>query len=405
MKRSARAAMLSGVVMLVVSAMVFAPVRPTPAPIPAPTVRLVAAVSGTQQVPQPPAPNTQGSGARTLLAPSAQATGLPNLLVGWLERIIVPPSASAPFPQPDFPPAVVGNSIDSLIKNVYNAAEPWVQYGFELAAYAVGWVPYVGWLAPQIMIFYNLVERIVRSITFNIADWLGGNISFWDGLANVVVDTVNSFIYFANDQLAFWLPPLPPLPPIGPFAAEAPEAPEAPEAGLMAMSSFDESTPPGDENATEEEPVEALGEDVNGEEPTEEEGTGGQQLAAELDGEGDGELVDGQQEQIEEVTDSEETNPDLPIDGTKPDETDNLTTTDSSGTVQAQGEIRSSPVATPGTTSSQTQDPNGSSGVTQNEEPADPTQAPSPQTPSTHDDGDQNTAGPGDDAGSTPGTE
>ena len=71
--------------------------------------------------------------------------------------------------------------------------------GFELAAYAVGWVPYVGWLAPQIMIFYNFGERIVRSITFNVADWLGGSISFWQGLANVVVDTINSFIYFAND--------------------------------------------------------------------------------------------------------------------------------------------------------------------------------------------------------------
>ena len=30
---------------------------------------------------------------------------------------------------------------------------------------------------------------------------------------------VNAFIYLANAQLAFWLPPLPPIPPIGPFAA------------------------------------------------------------------------------------------------------------------------------------------------------------------------------------------
>jgi hypothetical protein len=52
----------------------------------------------------------------------------------------------------------------SAIKNIYNAAEPWVRYGFEVATYAVGWVPYVGWLSPQIMIFYNFGERIVRSI-------------------------------------------------------------------------------------------------------------------------------------------------------------------------------------------------------------------------------------------------
>ena len=107
----------------------------------------------------------------------------------------------------------------SAIKNTYNAVEPWVQYGFELATYAVGWVPYVGWLSPQIMIFYNFGERIARSITFNIADWLDGNVSFVQGVVNVGVDTINSFIFLANDQLAFWLPPLPPIPPIGPFAA------------------------------------------------------------------------------------------------------------------------------------------------------------------------------------------
>ncbi|MGZ8809207.1 MAG: hypothetical protein ACXWZ0_19955, partial [Mycobacterium sp.] len=225
-----------------------------------------------------------------LLGPSVASVDLPNLLVGWLERIIVPPSASAPFPQPDFPPVVGGNSIDSVIKNVYNAVEPWVRYGFEVATYAVGWVPYVGWLAPQIMIFYNFGERIVRSITFNIADWLGGNISFWDGLGNVVVDTINSFIYLANDQLAFWLPPLPPLPPIGPFAAEDPDA------GLMKTSLFDEST-------------ELVGTEDLSEEPTQEEFIGEEEELTQRDELTQGEVpveldvdlnTDGE-EQIEEV--------------------------------------------------------------------------------------------------------
>jgi hypothetical protein len=39
-----------------------------------------------------------------------------------------------------------------------------------VAAYAVGWIPYVGWLAPQIPIFYNFGERIARSITYTIAN-------------------------------------------------------------------------------------------------------------------------------------------------------------------------------------------------------------------------------------------
>ncbi len=91
-----------------------------------------------------------------------------------MQRIVIPPSASAPFPQPHFPPVIGGNSIDSAIRNVYNATESWVRYGFELATYTIGWVPYVGWLAPQVMIFYDFGERIVRSITFNVADFLAG---------------------------------------------------------------------------------------------------------------------------------------------------------------------------------------------------------------------------------------
>jgi hypothetical protein len=141
--------------------------------------------------------------------PTVTATNLPGLLIQWLQRITVPRSAGQPFPTPQFPPVVAPTSIGSSIIWVYNAVEPWVRYGFDLAAYAVGWIPYVGWLAPQITIFYNFGERIARSITYNVAHWLDGNISFSQGLVNVGIDTVNSFIALANDQLAFWLPPLP----------------------------------------------------------------------------------------------------------------------------------------------------------------------------------------------------
>jgi hypothetical protein len=77
---------------------------------------------------------------------------------------------------------------------------------------------YVGWLSGQIPIFYNFGERIARSITYNIAYWLDGNISFTQGLVNVGVDTVNAFIQLGVDQWNFWLWPLPPLPPIFPGA-------------------------------------------------------------------------------------------------------------------------------------------------------------------------------------------
>jgi hypothetical protein len=99
------------------------------------------------------------------------------------------------------------------IKFLYNAIEPWVFYGFQLAQYAVGWVPYVGWLAPQITIFYTLIEPIVQSGLFNILDWLSGSITFGHGLSNFIGVTaaeINQFIY---EEIHFFLPGLPPLPP------------------------------------------------------------------------------------------------------------------------------------------------------------------------------------------------
>lgn len=157
--------------------------------------------------------------------PLAGPVDLPDLLTDWIERIVVPPSLGAPVPAPEFAPVVAPTSIGTSIKSVYNAVEPWVQYGFDLAAYAVGWVPYVGWLSPQITIFYHFGERIARSITYNVADWLDGRVSFGQGLINVGVDTFYSFVQLGIDEWNFWLPPLPPLPPF-PFSFDPP--PEEP---------------------------------------------------------------------------------------------------------------------------------------------------------------------------------
>lgn len=177
---------------------------------------------------------------------SATSTALPTpgdaprLLRQWIQRIVLPPSFGAEFPTPQFPSVVAPTSIGSSIKNIYDSVEPWVQYGFDLAAYAVGWVPYVGWLSPQIPIFYHFGERIARSVTYNIADWIDGRVSFSQGLINVIVDTFNSFVQLGIDQWNFWLPPLPPLPPL-PFAASAPSAPDVvDEAAAQADTSLRE---------------------------------------------------------------------------------------------------------------------------------------------------------------------
>ena len=112
------------------------------------------------------------------------------------------------------PAAAFGDGIKSL----YNAIEPWVAYGFDLASYAAGWVPYIGWIvAPQIQFFYNWIEPMVQSGLFNILDWLGGSISFSQGLNNFLNVAWNETWQFFYDEF-YWvfgsiLPPLPPLPP------------------------------------------------------------------------------------------------------------------------------------------------------------------------------------------------
>ncbi|MDT5139607.1 MAG: hypothetical protein QOD58_3869 [Mycobacterium sp.] len=112
------------------------------------------------------------------------------------------------------PAAAFGDGIKSL----YLAIEPWVAYGFDLASYAAGWVPWIGWIvAPQIQFFYNWIEPMVQSGLFNILDWLGGSISFSQGLNNFLNVAWNETWQFFYDEF-YWvfgsiLPPLPPLPP------------------------------------------------------------------------------------------------------------------------------------------------------------------------------------------------
>lgn len=114
------------------------------------------------------------------------------------------------------PAAVIPVSWATAIENAYLAFEPWVEYGFLLASYAAGWLPYVGLLAPQIMFFYNLFEPMVQSGLFNILDWLSGTISFSQGVSNFWSTTTASINFFIQTEINWvrsFFPPLPPFPP------------------------------------------------------------------------------------------------------------------------------------------------------------------------------------------------
>ena len=196
------------------------------------------AIAPTVQMPPPPAApvvsavRLAAATAPSVVEPQTQTNAIGALLRLDLGRFIIPPSFGQPFPTPQFPgPSPAPTDFAGSIKSTYVAIEPWVHYGFQLAQYAVGWVPYVGWLSPQIDIFYHFGERIVRSVVFNSADWLWGPLPFAVGLGNIARDSWNSLVQLGIDQWNFWLPPLPPLPPF-PLAAQQAQ----PQAGRRTLT-------------------------------------------------------------------------------------------------------------------------------------------------------------------------
>jgi hypothetical protein len=98
------------------------------ATITAATIAVVPSVKEPVPVASHPPAVQIASPAVTLTAlpqPMVTATNLPDLIVDWVQRIAVPPSAGQPFPTPQFPPVVAPTSIGSSIIWIYNAVEPW----------------------------------------------------------------------------------------------------------------------------------------------------------------------------------------------------------------------------------------------------------------------------------------
>ncbi len=121
------------------------------------------------------------------------------------------------------PVAAATGSAGEAIINTFNAVEPFVQYGFELAAWAAGYLPWpIGWLGQQINIAYNTGEPIVQALVYSFAylidgqfDLIGLTLSYGLNLA------VTNFVDGEIAWVLSFLPPLPPLPPPPPFPTAA----------------------------------------------------------------------------------------------------------------------------------------------------------------------------------------
>lgn len=118
--------------------------------------------------------------------------------------------------------AATGSAGEAII-NTFNAIEPFVQYGFELTAWAAGYLPWpIGWLGQQINIAYNTGEPIVQALVYSFAylidgqfDLIGLTLTYGLNLA------VTNFVQGEINWVLSFLPPLPPLPPPPPFPTAA----------------------------------------------------------------------------------------------------------------------------------------------------------------------------------------
>jgi len=195
------AALTAGVIALPTSV---APPAPPQAPVHQARVALTAA---TRPIPAPVGPPVA-----FLVVPRAQAVAASRAATKASPTAAVtaaaPQAALAGFP-----------GIQDAIINGYNLVIPWVDYGVNLAQYAVGWIPVASFFAPQIGIFYyDLIRPIVTSAVYNFAYVIGGSIGLVQGVSNVINDSINAGIGFVNAEINWALSFLPPLPPF-PLAA------------------------------------------------------------------------------------------------------------------------------------------------------------------------------------------
>ncbi|MEN3219693.1 hypothetical protein PUR22_02455 [Mycolicibacterium porcinum] len=224
MSTSVRSYLVAGAAAATATAIALTPVQAAPADIAVPAhptsaepqltqamIDLLAAASRMTAAVTPKLPSESGAAPALGVAPAAAATG-----------VTAAPTAIAIAPN-------LANTIDQ----VYVTVEPWVQWGFEVGAAALGWVPWVGgWAGGLLMDAYNFGQSLIASGVFNFTDWLRGDGGIIQNLADFGVDAVLAVAWLGIDVVNTFIPlppiPLPPRPPLqGPFLASTLATPTA----------------------------------------------------------------------------------------------------------------------------------------------------------------------------------
>lgn len=118
-----------------------------------------------------------------------------------------------------------------VIINTYNALQPWVEWGFELADWGLSFVPGLWWIAPAIDLAYFTAQPVVESLVYSFAYLIDGNLDLiWPTLADGLTSAAANFVTFSIE----WLYSIVPFPPLPPFFPPLPFIAAAAEAGPVA---------------------------------------------------------------------------------------------------------------------------------------------------------------------------
>ena len=233
MTMSVRSYLTAGLAAATVSALAAVPVSTaTPTTITLPSIELSAAVLPLIQ------PATLAAGA--VLGAATEATK---------------PAAAASAASALAPAAAASASGGDAIINAYNAVEPWAQWGFEVAAWAVSYLPWpVGLLGQQVNIAYNSGEPVVQAVVYSFAYLIDGQVSLiGPTLADGLKTSANNFVQGEINWFLSFFPPLPPISfPVFPGAAVASRAASLRAGTAVPPAATDTGTPTAGTGTTTE---------------------------------------------------------------------------------------------------------------------------------------------------------
>jgi hypothetical protein len=113
------------------------------------------------------------------------------------------------------------NAVSNFIVAAYQAIQPWVDYGVDLAQYVLQFIPFGGLIGAQVnIVYYQLIRPISDSVVYDLIVPVVNDplnpASYVNGLIAVggtsVKALINTGIAEANYFLGWLIPPIPPLP-------------------------------------------------------------------------------------------------------------------------------------------------------------------------------------------------